>query len=65
MAVPETYQRLPKLRPAANDDAPFLPTCTLADPFGIDHDCISETGHQPVVSCGAIVCFHCARIFWQ
>lgn len=33
-----------------------------ADPFELDHDCINPAGHQPVPSCGEVVCFHCARI---
>lgn len=35
-----------------------------ADPFEIDHDCINPRGHQPIPSCGEVVCFHCARIIW-
>lgn len=44
---------------------PPLPTCTQADPFLIDHDCINPRGHQPIPSCGEIACFHCARIIWS
>ena len=47
------------------EDAPAMLTSTPADPFMIDHDCINEAGHQPIASCGAVVCAHCARIFWQ
>ena len=36
-----------------------------ADPFELDHDCINPAGHQPVPSCGEVVCFHCARIIWS
>lgn len=35
------------------------------DPFGIDDRCSNETGHSPVASCGAVVCVHCAKVFWQ
>jgi hypothetical protein len=34
-----------------------------ADPFGIAHDCINPAGHDPIASCGEVVCRHCARIF--
>lgn len=36
-----------------------------ADPFELDHDCINPAGHQPITSCGEVVCFHCARIIWS
>ena len=39
--------------------------CFKADPFELDHDCINPAGHQPVPSCGEVVCFHCARIIWS
>lgn len=28
-----------------------------ADPFEIDHDCINPAGHQPIPSCGEVVCW--------
>ena len=36
-----------------------------ADPFELDHDCVNPGGHQPVPSCGEVVCSHCARIIWS
>jgi|KBSMisStaDraftv2_1062788.scaffolds.fasta_scaffold3708690_1 hypothetical protein len=33
------------------------------DPFGLDHDCLNPGGHDPHLSCGELVCRHCARIF--
>lgn len=36
-----------------------------ADPFGIAHMCPNPAGHQPIVSCGEIVCAHCGLIFWR
>ena len=36
-----------------------------ADPFGIAHGCIKPAGHIAIQSCGAIVCAHCAKVFWQ
>ncbi len=36
------------------------------DPFNVVDRCpVNETGHQPIVSCGEIVCAHCARIIWR
>lgn len=35
------------------------------DPFGIALHCTNPAGHQPIASCGEIVCAHCARIFWR
>ena len=36
------------------------------DPFNVDDPCpVNPTGHQTIVSCGEIVCWHCARIFWS
>lgn len=37
------------------------------DPFGIDDPCnMSPSGmHQPFASCGEVVCFHCAKVFWR
>jgi hypothetical protein len=62
MPLLEVYERT-TIR--TTDEPPALPTCTPADPFLIDHDCSNETGHQPIASCGAVVCVHCARVFWQ
>jgi hypothetical protein len=35
------------------------------DPFGIDHDCLNPAGHDAIASCGAVVCPHCAKVFWS
>lgn len=35
------------------------------DPFGIELHCTNPAGHQPIASCGEIVCCHCARVFWR
>lgn len=35
------------------------------DPFGIEHGCVNPAGHIPITSCGAIVCAHCAKVFWS
>ncbi len=35
------------------------------DPFGIEHDCVNPAGHAVITSCGAIVCAHCAVVFWS
>lgn len=36
------------------------------DPFNLADPCpFNPTGHQTIVSCGEIVCWHCARIFWR
>lgn len=40
-------------------------TLASADPFDLDHDCVNPSGHQPITSCGEVVCFHCARIIWS
>jgi len=63
MPVAEIYERT-TIREILIDPA-SLPTCTPADPFGIDHDCINETGHQAVYACNELVCCHCSRVFWQ
>lgn len=36
-----------------------------SDPFNVDNSCIAPQGHEPMASCGEIVCAHCARIFWR
>lgn len=37
-----------------------------ADPFGLDELCSHHAGpHQPIVLEDAVVCFHCAKIFWS
>ena len=42
-----------------------IDTLTALDPFGIDDPCPgSATGHDPHMSCGTLVCVHCAKIFW-
>lgn len=36
------------------------------DPFNVADPCpVNPTGHQTIVSCGEVVCWHCARIFWR
>lgn len=44
-------------------DAAFV--ARTADPLLIENDCVSPAGHIPITSCGAIVCAHCAKVFWQ
>lgn len=36
-----------------------------ADPFGIDDPCLQNAGglHQPIGSCGDVVCCLCAKVF--
>jgi hypothetical protein len=63
MPLLEVYERTTE-RSISVDGAP-LPTCTPTDPFGLDHDCVNPNGHQPIPSCGEVVCFHCARIIWS
>lgn len=66
MPIMEVYERITIRTVTRDADEPAqLLTCTPPDPFLIDHDCTSKTGHQPIASCGAVVCVHCARIFWQ
>jgi hypothetical protein len=38
---------------------------TVADPFGIDHDCINPEGHRPIADCSEVVCVQCGKVFWQ
>lgn len=47
------------------DERAEMLTCTPVDPFGIDDRCASATGHYPIASCGAVVCVHCSKVFWQ
>jgi hypothetical protein len=63
MPVLEVYERTTEAFIVLTADAP-LPTCTPADPFGVDHDCLNPAGHHPIVSCGDIVCRHCPKVFW-
>jgi hypothetical protein len=35
----------------------------IDDPFGVDQNCLNRGGHQPIASCGEIVCVHCSKIF--
>lgn len=44
-------------------DAAFEARCI--DPFGVDNSCISAGGHEPIASGGAVVCHHCAKVFWR
>jgi hypothetical protein len=36
-----------------------------ADPFLIENDCVSASGHYAIASCGEVVCAHCSRVFWR
>lgn len=63
MALLEVYQRTTE-RSFPIDAAP-LPTCTPADPFGIDHDCLNPAGHDFIATCSDVVCCHCAKVAWQ
>lgn len=41
-------------------------TMREADPFLVADPCpCSPRGHQTIVSCGEVVCWHCAKIFWR
>lgn len=43
-------------------DLHFLPR----DPFNVADRCpFNATGHQTIVSCGDVVCCHCAKVFWK
>lgn len=46
-----------------DQDAAFVNR--TADPFLIEHGCLNPAGHEAMASCGAIVCAHCAKVFWQ
>lgn len=35
------------------------------DPFLIENDCSDQLGHVPMMGCGAIICAHCEKVFWQ
>lgn len=36
------------------------------DPFNVADRCeFNPTGHQTIVSCGDVVCCHCAKVFWR
>jgi len=35
------------------------------DPFHVGHDCIHPNGHEAIASCGEVVCYHCAKVFWR
>lgn len=38
----------------------------IRDPFGVDDPCpVSPNGHRAISSCGEVVCWHCAKIFWS
>lgn len=37
----------------------------VQDPFLLDNDCFNPAGHDPIASCGEIVCSHCAKVFWR
>jgi len=49
--------------PLLTAELAFLERTT--DPFGIEHGCVNPAGHVAIQSCGAIVCAHCAKVFWQ
>lgn len=37
-----------------------------ADPFRCDDPCpVNPAGHRTIASCGEVVCWHCAKIFWS
>ena len=59
MPVPDVIERIHEAEEIA------AAALASADPFELDHDCINPAGHQPVPSCGEVVCFHCARIIWS
>jgi hypothetical protein len=70
-----TRQGLPNTRPAPVK-APLIAfiaeeeiaiVAASLDPFLIDGPCPHNGGasHQPVGSCGEVVCRHCAAIFWR
>jgi hypothetical protein len=63
MPLIETYERTVE-RTFLLDPVP-LPTCTPADPFGIDHDCRNPTGHDFIAACGDVVCCHCSKVVWS
>lgn len=63
MPLLEVYERITE-RSIPIEAIP-LPTCTPADPFGIDHDCANVTGHHFTADCSELVCIHCGRIAWQ
>jgi hypothetical protein len=44
-------------------DAAFI--ARSADPFLVENDCLNPAGHEVMASCGAIVCRHCSKVFWQ
>jgi hypothetical protein len=64
MPVLEVYERIRVPVVVLNADV-ALPTCTPADPFGIDHDCINPAGHDFIAACGDVACCHCAKVVWQ
>ncbi len=61
MPLLEVYER------TIEREIPIEPliTCTPADPFGIDHDCVNPSGHRFVADCSEVICLHCARIAWS
>ena len=66
MPIAEIYERTTTRTFERDADEPAqLLTCVATDPFGIDDRCTSQTGHYPIASCGAVVCVHCAKVFWQ
>lgn len=64
MPIREVYERT-TTRSVRDDDTPVALTCSAVDPFGIEVSCTSQSGHYPIASCGAVVCVHCAKVFWQ
>jgi hypothetical protein len=63
MPVLEVYHRTTTRTFVRDADEPVEMTC--ADPFGIDDRCTNAGGHYPIASCGAVVCVHCSKVFWQ
>jgi hypothetical protein len=65
MPVLETIDRIRVTTYRADPDA-TLPTCTPADPFGIDNACpFNPTGHDFIAACGDVVCCHCSKVVWS
>lgn len=63
MPLLETYERITE-RTYTLDPAP-IPTCTPADPFGVDHDCVNPCGHHyERVERSVVACLNCGRIPW-
>ncbi len=64
MPIAEIYERTTTRTFVRDADEPAALT-SCADPFGVGDRCTSVGGHYPIASCGAVVCVHCAKVFWQ